>query len=101
MGMIYFLYICSNQQPSKTYLASWFAIPLSHMLTLIRYTFYYSICFQVSGDAVKSGIRLNAICPAFVDTPMFRNLAAGDSKQTEGGDLAKVKAFIEHVGVMR
>ncbi|XP_052218986.1 15-hydroxyprostaglandin dehydrogenase [NAD(+)]-like isoform X1 [Dreissena polymorpha] len=32
-------------------------------------------CYAVSEAAKKSNIRLNVLCPAFVDTPMFRRMA--------------------------
>ncbi|XP_053401488.1 15-hydroxyprostaglandin dehydrogenase [NAD(+)]-like isoform X1 [Mercenaria mercenaria] len=57
-------------------------------------------CYAISEEAVKSGIRLMVLCPAFVDTPMLQNLSSGDGTQVIGGDMAKVNAFIEHIGVM-
>lgn len=57
-------------------------------------------CYAISEAAVKSGIRLMVLCPAFVDTPMFQNLSSGDSDQFIGADMVKVKAFIDHIGVM-
>ncbi|KAH3773272.1 15-hydroxyprostaglandin dehydrogenase [NAD(+)]-like [Dreissena polymorpha] len=57
-------------------------------------------CYAVSEAAKKSNIRLNVMCPAFVDTPMFRQMAAGDASQTIGGDQTAVNAFIERIGVL-
>ncbi|XP_052817508.1 15-hydroxyprostaglandin dehydrogenase [NAD(+)]-like isoform X1 [Mya arenaria] len=54
----------------------------------------------ISPDVQKSGIRLNVMCPAFVDTPMFRNMASGDASQTSSSDQMAVKAFVDHIGVM-
>ena len=55
----------------------------------------------MSPYVVKSGIRINVMCPAFVDTPMFRNMSSGDPKQTYHGDPALVKAFIDKIGCVR
>lgn len=59
-----------------------------------------SRCLAVSPIAMKSSIRINVMCPAFVDTPMFKNMSSGDPSQTYHGDPALVKAFIEKVGVI-
>lgn len=57
-------------------------------------------CYAISEEAIKSGIRLMILCPAFVDTPMLQNLSAGDGTQVIGADMAKVNAFIEQIGVL-
>lgn len=56
--------------------------------------------YAISAEAKRSNIRLMVMCPAFVDTPMFRNLSSGDSTQFIGGDQEKVNAFINHIGVL-
>ncbi|KAL4234974.1 hypothetical protein ACF0H5_006615 [Mactra antiquata] len=57
-------------------------------------------CYAISPAAVQSNIRLMVMCPAFVDTPLFKNLAAGDSTQTIGASPEQITAFIQHIGVL-
>lgn len=59
-----------------------------------------SRCLAISPVAAKSSIRINVMCPAFVDTPMFRNMKSGDPSQTYHGDPTLVQAFIDRVGVI-
>ena len=65
-----------------------------------KQTIIFMDIFQISPVAVKSGIRINVMCPAFVDTRMFKNISSGDPSQTYHGDPALVKAFIDRVGVV-
>lgn len=62
-------------------------------------------CYAISEEAKKSNIRLNVLCPAFVDTPMLRKMIDGDASQYTGNEdgatqAAKVRAFVEYIGIM-
>ena len=52
-------------------------------------------------DHGPEGIRVNAICPGYVDTPMLQSFFEGDGSGGEGGDIETLQEAVRGVHPIR
>ncbi|KAL3859284.1 hypothetical protein ACJMK2_009510 [Sinanodonta woodiana] len=56
---------------------------------------HFTRCWAMNSTTIDNGIRLNILCPSFVDTPMTKNIS-----ETVCHNYETAKGFIEKIGVI-